>query len=33
MTTYQTAIDAVRQLKAKFGNTWAEPFQNWFRYC
>ncbi|MGL5140222.1 MAG: isocitrate lyase, partial [Acinetobacter baumannii] len=24
MTTYQTAIDAVRELKAKFGNTWAD---------
>lgn len=24
MTTYQTAIDAIRELKAKFGNTWAD---------
>lgn len=24
MTTYQTAIDAVRELKSKFGNTWAD---------
>ncbi|WP_228253319.1 hypothetical protein, partial [Acinetobacter baumannii] len=24
MTTYQTAIDAVRELKEKFGNTWAD---------
>lgn len=24
MTTYQTAIDAIRELKAKFGSTWAD---------
>ena len=24
MTQYQTAIDAIRELKAKFGNTWAD---------
>ncbi len=24
MTTYQTAIDAVRELKAKFGDTWRD---------
>lgn len=24
MTTYQTAIDAIRELKAKFGSTWRD---------
>ncbi|MEG1400385.1 MAG: isocitrate lyase, partial [Acinetobacter sp.] len=24
MSTYQTAIDAIRELKAKFGNTWRD---------
>ena len=24
MTTYQTAVDAIRELKAKFGDTWRD---------
>ncbi|MEG2921389.1 MAG: hypothetical protein RR856_09995, partial [Acinetobacter sp.] len=24
MSTYQTAVDAIRELKAKFGSTWRD---------